>query len=393
MRRLDRLLNGGGLGMVWGRRRIGKTRLLLEWCRRHEGLYVVADLSAPAIQRQYVAEAIGQMLKGFDEVEYPDWRTLLDRLARDSRAAGWRGPLVFDELPYWISTSPELPSILQRWIDHDAKQAGLTVVLAGSSQRMMQGLALDASSPLYGRAKEAMNLPPLGAGYIQGALGLRQASAGVIAYAMWGGVPRYWELAEPFGAELEAGLDANMLDPSGPLHFEPDRLLLEEMPVAQSLRPILDAVGLGAHRLTKVAARIGTPPTALSRSLQRLQEMGLLERQIPFGENEGRMNGPASGPCIRSLIRFSERGFVSWLLIAPCLRPRLPRNARRCGKNMDRAWWRRHGKTCVASSPRDCAPMAIQMHGCPLGDIGMGMDPNGISLPGRYPATKCCWAR
>lgn len=352
MRRLDRLLNGGGLGMVWGRRRIGKTRLLLEWCRQHEGLYVVADLSAPAIQRQYVAEAIGQRLKGFDEVEYPDWRTLLDRLARDSRAAGWRGPLVFDELPYWISTSPELPSILQRWIDHDAKQAGLTVVLAGSSQRMMQGLALDASSPLYGRAKEAMNLPPLGAGYIQDALGLRQASAGVIAYAMWGGVPRYWELAEPFGAELEAGLDANMLDPSGPLHFEPDRLLLEEMPVAQSLRPILDAVGLGAHRLTEVAARIGTPPTALSRSLQRLQEMGLLERQIPFGENE------RSGK--RALYKIADPFFRAWFRLVASHRAMLAAAT----PAQRKALWKKHGPGLVAEAwenlcrqvvPRVCA--------------------------------------
>ena len=100
MQRLDRLLEGGGLGVVWGRRRIGKTRLLLEWCRRHRGLYAVADLSAPGIQRRYLAEAVGGTLPGFAEVEYPDWRILLERLARDSRTTGWRGPLVFDELPY-----------------------------------------------------------------------------------------------------------------------------------------------------------------------------------------------------------------------------------------------------------------------------------------------------
>ena len=310
MRRLDRLLDGGGLGVVWGRRRIGKTRLLLEWCRRRKGLYAVADLSAPAIQRQYLAEAIGQVLKGFEEVGYPDWRTLLDRLARDSQAAGWRGPLVFDELPYWIGTSPELPSVLQRWIDHGAKQAGLSVVLAGSSQRMMHGLALDASSPLYGRAREAMNLLPLGAGFIREALNLDRASDGVLAYALWGGVPRYWELAEPFGDDLAGGLDANVLDPSGPLHLEPDRLLLEEMPSAQSLRPILDAVGQGAHRLTEVAARIGSPPTSLSRSLLRLQDMGLLERQTPFGENE------RSGK--RVLYKIADPFFRTWFrLVAP----------------------------------------------------------------------------
>lgn len=46
----------GGLAVVWGRRRVGKTRLLLEWSKRENGLYLVGDESAPAIQRKYMAD-------------------------------------------------------------------------------------------------------------------------------------------------------------------------------------------------------------------------------------------------------------------------------------------------------------------------------------------------
>ena len=43
---LDGLADGpGGLAVVWGRRRIGKTRLLLEWCSRAGGVYTTADQS------------------------------------------------------------------------------------------------------------------------------------------------------------------------------------------------------------------------------------------------------------------------------------------------------------------------------------------------------------
>ncbi len=63
MQRLDRLMASreGGLAVVYGRRRIGKTRLLLEWSARHSGLYTVADQSAAKIQRRYFAEAAARL--------------------------------------------------------------------------------------------------------------------------------------------------------------------------------------------------------------------------------------------------------------------------------------------------------------------------------------------
>ena len=54
MRRLDALLaHPGAFAVIWGRRRVGKTRLLIEWSQRHDGLYAAADPSAPAVQRRY----------------------------------------------------------------------------------------------------------------------------------------------------------------------------------------------------------------------------------------------------------------------------------------------------------------------------------------------------
>jgi AAA+ ATPase superfamily predicted ATPase len=287
LRRLDALVasRGGGLAVVFGRRRIGKTRLLVEWCRRHAGIYAVADQSTPDVQRRYLAEAIATRFGGFADVEYRDWRTLLGRLAAEARAASWRGPLVFDELPYWIASSPELASVLQRWIDHEARDGRLAVALAGSSQRMMQGLALDRAAPLYGRATELFEVLPLELGHLAEAFGRLSPRALVEHYAAWGGVPRYWELAEPRVGELVAAIDELVLDPRGALHREPDRLLLEEIPSALEVRPVLDAIGAGAHRVSEIASRIGRPATSLSRPLERLIELGLAVRDVPFGES------------------------------------------------------------------------------------------------------------
>lgn len=307
LERLRRASREGGLVVVWGRRRVGKSRLLVEWLRKGRGVYWVADASAAPVQRAYLAEALGARLPGFAEARYPDWGALLARLGRDAAAGGWRGPLVLDELPYLVESAPELPSVLQRFVDHDLAKSGLTLAFAGSSQRMMQGLVLGAEAPLYGRAREILKVAPLAAPYLREALGIRRGEDVVDAYAAWGGVPRYWELAAPFRGVREA-VAALVLDPLGPLHEEPARLLLEEVPSAVALRPILDAIGAGAHRVSEIAGRLGQPATSLARPLARLQELGLVTRETPFGEP------PRSGK--RALYKLADPFLRLWFAMA-----------------------------------------------------------------------------
>jgi AAA+ ATPase superfamily predicted ATPase len=210
MERLSRLATQRAAGLValWGRRRVGKTRLLSEWCRHHDGLYTVSDQSAETVQRRYLAEAISEKLPGFNDVEYPDWISLLRRLSSDARTAGWKGPLVLDEFPHLVVASPSLPSVMQNWVDREIAMNGLLVAVAGSSQRLMQCLVLDPSEPLYGRATEAFALSPLPAGWIGEAFGLTDPSDALQSYAVWGGIPRYWELAAPFGSAMDDAVDA-----------------------------------------------------------------------------------------------------------------------------------------------------------------------------------------
>ena len=114
MRRLDAALTDpGALAVIRGRRRVGKTRLLIEWSRRHDGLYAAADTSAPAEQRRYLAAAVEHRFPGFADVEYPDWRSFLSRLADGANRGGWPGPFVLDELPYLVAADPTLAGILQ----------------------------------------------------------------------------------------------------------------------------------------------------------------------------------------------------------------------------------------------------------------------------------------
>ncbi|MHC5024961.1 MAG: AAA family ATPase, partial [Planctomycetota bacterium] len=281
-RRLVRALAGshGAFCCLYGRRRCGKSRLLRQVLPKQGSVYYVGDRREAGLQRAALAEAIGLVIPGFDAVAYPDWDALLKRWWNDAP----RGSvLALDEFPYLVEGSPELPSLLQKAIDTHAERP-VHLILSGSSQRMMQGLVLDESEPLYGRAREIIHVQPLGAAWLPKAFRTTDWDKIVEAYATWGGVPRYWELASDFGSLWEA-VESLVLEPLGVLHREPGRLLADDMRDTLQASSILAVVGQGCHRLSEIAGRLGKPATSLTRPVQRLLQLGLLRRDVPFGQN------------------------------------------------------------------------------------------------------------
>ena len=247
--------------------------------RGRADVYYLADQKEPSLQIKDLAAEIDRIIPGFASAAYPDWDALLMALDRQLRRTV---ALCLDETPYLVAQSPQLPSQLQKYLDLPGRKR-INLVLCGSSQRMMHGLALDKSAPLYGRAVEILKIEPLKAGWIRPALGLKGARA-VEAFSVWGGVPRYWELAAQFDA-FETAVRELVLDRRGVLHEEPLRLLIDDMRSAVQPYSLLAVIGQGAHRLSEIAGRLGKPAAGLSRPLSQLVDLGCVRREVPFGED------------------------------------------------------------------------------------------------------------
>ncbi len=278
--RLRRLVRRqeGSLGVLYGRRRCGKSRLLREVIPVEKSVYFVGDDREAALQRSSLAVEMARAVEGFANVSYPDWEALLARWWSDAEPGT---VLILDELPALVARGPELPSLLQKVLDQRFER-GLHLIVAGSSQRMMQGLVLDRSAPLYGRATEILKIVPLAAGWIEEAFGGEDPGRLIQAYAHWGGIPRYWELARDH-EDLASAVRELVLDPLGVLHEEPRRLLLDDLRDTTQAASILNLIGQGCHRISEIGARLGKPATSLGRPLQRLMEMDLVTREVPYG--------------------------------------------------------------------------------------------------------------
>ena len=303
---------GGSLIVVYGRRRCGKSRLVQEALGGRRHAYYLADLSDPRIQRAALAVEAGRLVPGFAAAEYPDWTAFLETWCARAPADAW---LVIDEVPFLVQVSPALPSIIQRLVDLPGAQP-LRLVVCGSSQRMMHGLVLDETAPLYGRATEIVKVTPMSPAALHEALGLPPEES-VIAYSVWGGLPRNWELAADYGSTEEA-IVALVLDRNGVLHGEPPRLLLDDMRSAVQANSLLELIGAGCHRLSEIGGRVGQSASNLSRPLARLIDLGYVRRELPFGES--------TRSTKRSLYRLDDPFLLFWYRFVTANRSRLERD-------------------------------------------------------------------
>ena len=266
------------LVVVYGRRRLGKSTLIKRVLSDSD-VYFLADRSEGEHQRTLLAKVVAQIFPDFEKLTYPDWESLF-------RAVNYRTEkrftLCLDEFPYLVEQSPELPSVLQKLADE--KQLKYNLVLCGSSQNMMYGMFLDSTAPLYGRADEIMKLTPIRLPFIQEALPLDAVGA-VEEYAVWGGVPRYWELRENRNS-LSDALWHDILSVNGSLYEEPIKLFQDDVKDIVKTSTIMSYIGSGANRLSEIASRCNEPATNLSRPLKKLIDLGFLEKDVPFGIDE-----------------------------------------------------------------------------------------------------------
>lgn len=262
---------------IYGRRRVGKSTLIKELPTIKDGIYFLSDTTSETNQRRLFSQAVSKEIPDFDKMEYPDWETMLRQM---NRMIDRRITVCLDEFPYLTDSCPSLPSVLQKLLNE--KKQNYDLIICGSSQRSMHGLILNAKSPLYGLADEIIKLSPIEARYIKEALNIDSVKA-VEEYAVWGGIPRYWELRKDYKT-LDEAIARLILDPQGILKEEPNRLLIDDMRDTVQAQTLLSIIGNGANRISEIAARAGSGASTITEPIGRLRELGLVSREVPYGE-------------------------------------------------------------------------------------------------------------
>jgi AAA+ ATPase superfamily predicted ATPase len=259
------------LAVVYGPRRVGKSFLLDALCDAARGYRYQAIAGVAASQLVDFGRELGEWL-GAGPLRLEGWADALARLERLDR------PFVaLDELPYLTEVTPELPSLLQRYVDAGA---GPALILSGSALSTMSEL-VEARAPLYGRAASIVVPAPLAGADLAALWQTRDPLAALWVDAALGGLPGYRPLLAPPGPELEAWMTEEVLAPGSPLldAAEADLADLRDPPALRGVyRAILAAIAAGERSFGAISRVAGLPSGALSRPLAALQRAGLVER-------------------------------------------------------------------------------------------------------------------
>ena len=304
LNKLEELYSSGSFQMavVYGRRRVGKTALINEFCKGKRALSFTALDQSDADNLADFNRAVGSFfnlpasLGGFST-----WADALNYIAEQARSE--RFGLVFDEFPYAAERNKALPSIFQVVIDKVFKETAAFIILCGSNQGFMEGKVLGRKSPLFGRRTAQIKLGDLGFRDAAKMLPGLSAQEAFRFYGCFGGVPYYLQQADP-SKSLRENLAQLYFDPMGFLFEEPYGLLRQEFQEPALYNSILRAIAAGANRVKEIADRTGMAQTSLPRYLRTLESIGVIEKIVPYGEN------PETSK--RGMYRLSESCYAFW---------------------------------------------------------------------------------
>jgi hypothetical protein len=271
------------LFVLYGRRRVGKTTLLNEFCKDKDTIFYSAEQSNNKLNLEKFSAQVFQFYGETTLEPFASWDNAWTYI--NERQADQRLILVFDEFPYLVRKNKALLSTLQHLIDHSLQFGKLFIVLCGSYMGFMEKEVLGAKSPIFGRRTAQLHMKSFDYKTSIRFLDGFSEEDKLKLYGAFGGTALYLQQIQT-GKTFEENIKNAFLKVTAYLYEEPLLLLRQEVQEPGIYSAIIEAIATGATKANEIATKTGEEQAKCIKYINTLCELGILYKETPFGEKE-----------------------------------------------------------------------------------------------------------
>lgn len=274
---------GGQLIVLYGRRRVGKTETLREFCKGKEHVFYSCtectdDQQLKAFSRRILSKDIpaAKYIK-----EFADWEHALKSIVE--LPGKGKKLLVIDEFSYMVKSNSSIPSILQNLWDSQLKDQSIMIILCGSAMSFIEKEILSEKNPLYGRATGILKMKEMDFYDAIKFFPNQTILNKILSYAVLGGIPHYLKQFD-VSISIEDNIKTNILQRGSILYSEVEFLMRQELRETTVYNTVIGAVALGNTKLNDIYQKTQIDKNKLTVYLKNLIDLGIIEREFPVSD-------------------------------------------------------------------------------------------------------------
>lgn len=272
--------SGSQLVIIYGKRRVGKTELCLQFAKNKPHIYYVGEKIPKQNQLQKFTEILKEYFK--DEFLPPegfrDWETVFKYIAGKKE----KMLIIIDEFPYLVETDESVPSTFQKAWDLHLAKSNVYLIILGSSISMMEQTTLSSRAPLYGRRTGQLSVKPFSFMELHDFFPEKTFEEKLAIYSTVGGTPLY--LNKFYQRDYFTVVQEEILSKGESLYEEVEFLLREELKEPRNYFAILESLALGKHKIGEIINGTGFDKGMVSRYLSILGSLHITRKEVPITE-------------------------------------------------------------------------------------------------------------
>jgi uncharacterized protein len=274
--------------VLYGRRRVGKSRLIEEFSRDKSAFFFEGlEGGRTPVQLKQVTEQLIKQCSDplLNSVSFSSWRVFFDYLTEKIFKSRGKNILFLDEFQWLAAGQSRLVSLIKYYWDQHWKSKNVMIILCGSIASFMVKKVIH-STALYGRITQEILLKGLAPAEAYPLFQKKRSQEEVLQYLLlFGGIPRYLEEIQ-LNRSLAQNINRLCFGKNAFMVSEFEKIFYAQFKEAHVYKRIVSFLKERILTLDELSRKLDIPSGGgLKQYLTNLENAEIVRTVVPFGSS------------------------------------------------------------------------------------------------------------